>query len=393
MTQGRYAALASADELEAALREIGAERYHILHPFHRLLHTGRLDRGQVQAWALNRYYYQSRIPMKDAALLSRCADRELRREWLVRILDHDGLGEQEGGIARWLRLCEGLGLAPDYVRSEEGILPATKFAVDAYVRFVRDQTLLEAVASSLTELFAPKIHEERIPGLLQHYDFVSEEMVAYFRDNDVYRFDALGGASAILFLKERDSAITLMNQKESKILSAHIIDRKIQRIKYVENLKSDVRPTYKLPLDKQRLKNFNWRISEMPRSRWELTDRKVNASQRGTLAKIIFPDYPQTKIYFPKSYEAITALAKSIDKKIAAENAAEAKQAEAERANKAAANKAAENKAAENKPVKLIGIQKAEPADVQNAKPANVQNAKPADVKNAEPIKNTKPAK
>jgi hypothetical protein len=227
-----------------------------------------------------------------------------------------------------------------------------------------------------------------------HFDQVkSTEMVAYFRDNDVYRFDALGGASAILFLKERDSAITLMNQKESKILSAHIIDRKIQRIKYVENLKSDVRPTYKLPLDKQRLKNFNWRISEMPRSRWELTDRKVNASQRGTLAKIIFPDYPQTKIYFPKSYEAITALAKSIDKKIAAENAAEAKQAEAERANKAAANKAAENKAAENKPVKLIGIQKAEPADVQNAKPANVQNAKPADVKNAEPIKNTKPAK
>src|SRR5574344_2133389 len=200
-----------------------------------------------------------------------------------------------------------------------------------------------------------------------HFDQItSTEMGAYFKDNDVYRFDALGGASALLFLKERDSAITLMNQKESKILSAHIINRKIQRIKYVENLKSDVRPTYKLPVDKQRLKNFNWRISEMPRSRWELTDRKVNASQRGTLAKIIFPDYPQTKIYFPKSYETITALAKSIDKKIAAENAAEAKQAEAERA----------NKAAENKPVKLIGIEKAEPADVQN--PAPVKDTKPA---------------
>jgi pyrroloquinoline-quinone synthase len=181
MTFTRYASLANADQLEAALREIGAERYHILHPFHRLLHTGKLSRGQVQAWALNRYYYQSRIPMKDAALMSRCADRELRREWLVRILDHDGLGEQEGGIARWLRLCQGLGLDLDYVRSEEGILPATKFAVDAYVRFVRDQTLLEAIASSLTELFAPKIHEERIPGLLQNYSFVSEEMVAYFR--------------------------------------------------------------------------------------------------------------------------------------------------------------------------------------------------------------------
>ena len=181
MIKARYGNLQSADALEAALREIGAERYHILHPFHRLLHTGKLNRGQVQAWALNRYYYQSRIPMKDAALLSRCEDRELRREWLVRLLDHDGIGDQEGGIVRWLRLCEGLGLDPDYVRSEEGILPATKFAVDAYVRFVRDRTLLEAVASSLTELFAPKIHEERIPGLLQHYSFVSEEMVAYFR--------------------------------------------------------------------------------------------------------------------------------------------------------------------------------------------------------------------
>ena len=181
MIATRYGALDGADALEAALREIGAERYHILHPFHRLLHTGKLSRGQVQAWALNRYYYQSRIPMKDAALMSRCEDRVLRREWMVRMLDHDGIGDQEGGIARWLRLCQGLGLDPDYVMSEEGILPATKFAVDAYVRYVRDRTLLEAIASSLTELFAPKIHEERIPGLLQHYSFVSEEMVAYFR--------------------------------------------------------------------------------------------------------------------------------------------------------------------------------------------------------------------
>jgi pyrroloquinoline-quinone synthase len=173
--------LRTADELEAMLRRIGAERYHIHHPFHRLLHTGRLSKGQVQAWALNRYCYQSHIPMKDAALISRCTDRELRREWLVRILDHDGLGEQEGGIMRWLRLCEGLGLDPDYVRSLEGILPGTKFAVEAYVRFVRDQPLLEAIASSLTELFAPKIHEERIPGMLAGYSFVSDEMMAYFR--------------------------------------------------------------------------------------------------------------------------------------------------------------------------------------------------------------------
>jgi pyrroloquinoline-quinone synthase len=173
--------LQSADELEAMLRRIGAERYHIHHPFHRLLHTGRLSKGQVQAWALNRYCYQSHIPMTDAALISRVNDRELRREWLVRILDHDGLGEQEGGIMRWLRLCEGLGLEREYVRSLEGILPGTKFAVEAYLRFVRDQPLLEAIASSLTELFAPKIHEERIPGMLAGYSFVSDEMMAYFR--------------------------------------------------------------------------------------------------------------------------------------------------------------------------------------------------------------------
>ncbi len=177
----RYRNLRNAAELEAALREIGAARYHNLHPFHRMLHGGRCTRGQVQAWALNRYYYQSRIPMKDAALMSRCEDRELRREWIHRIHDHDGYGEDEGGIERWLMLCEHLGLDHTYVVSEQGILPGTKFAVDAYVRFVREKTLLEAVASSLTELFAPQIHAERIPGLLQNYDFVSEEMVAYFR--------------------------------------------------------------------------------------------------------------------------------------------------------------------------------------------------------------------
>lgn len=173
--------LRSADELEAALRRIGAERYHILHPFHRLLHGGRLNRGQVQAWALNRYIYQSRIPLKDAALISRCADPALRREWLSRIIDHDGTGAEEGGIERWLRLCEGLGLDRDYVRSEVGALPASRFAVDAYVRFVRERSLLEAVASSLTELFAPAIHEERIPGMLGSYAFVTEEMMGYFR--------------------------------------------------------------------------------------------------------------------------------------------------------------------------------------------------------------------
>ena len=161
-----------AEEMEAALREIGATRYHNLHPFHKLLHGGKLNKSQVQAWALNRYYYQSSIPMKDAIVISRFRDREVRREWVHRITDHDGEVGGEGGIDRWLKLTDGLGLDRAYVESTEGILPATRFAVDAYVNFVRERTPLEAVASSLTELFAPNIHEERISGMLQHYDFI-----------------------------------------------------------------------------------------------------------------------------------------------------------------------------------------------------------------------------
>lgn len=167
-------------ELEAALRAIGAERYHNLHPFHRLLHDGKLNKGQVQAWALNRYYYQYCIPLKDAALIARAEDPALRREWRRRLVDHDGERDGDGGIARWLKLTEGLGLDPDYVASTRGILPATRFAVEAYVRFVAERSLLEAVASSLTELFAPQIIRERVSGMLAGYDFVSRETLAYF---------------------------------------------------------------------------------------------------------------------------------------------------------------------------------------------------------------------
>ncbi|PWC29799.1 pyrroloquinoline-quinone synthase PqqC [Teichococcus aestuarii] len=168
------------DELEAALRRIGAERYHNLHPFHRLLHEGRLDKGQVQAWALNRYYYQSRIPLKDAAFLSRAEDPALRREWRRRIEDHDGTDGTDGGINRWLALTDGLRLDRADVEAGRGILPATRFAVDAYVRYVRDKSLLEAVASSLTELFSPTIISERVSGMLRHYDFISEDTLRYF---------------------------------------------------------------------------------------------------------------------------------------------------------------------------------------------------------------------
>ena len=172
--------LLSADELERRLRQIGAERYHSNHPFHKRLHGGELTRGQVQAWALNRYYYQAMIPIKDATILARMADPALRRAWRQRIIDHDGEHAGEGGIERWLKLTDGLGLERAYVVSTEGLLPGTRFAVEAYVHFVRERTLLEAIASSLTELFAPTIIADRVAGMLANYDFVTEETLAYF---------------------------------------------------------------------------------------------------------------------------------------------------------------------------------------------------------------------
>jgi pyrroloquinoline-quinone synthase len=169
------------DELEAAIRAVGAERYHDKHPFHRLLHGGKLNKGQVQAWALNRYCYQSAVPRKDAALMSRVSDRELRRQWVRRLLDHDGGAGDQGGIERWLVLTDALGLERSYVVSMQGALPATRFAVEAYVAFVRDRSLLEAIASSLTELFAPSIHRERIAGMLENYAFIDDRAMQYFR--------------------------------------------------------------------------------------------------------------------------------------------------------------------------------------------------------------------
>lgn len=172
----------SKTEFEAQLRAVGPERYHDLHTFHKLLHGGKLNKGQVAAWALNRYCYQEAIPRKDAAFMSRTHDRALRREWIHRIHDHDGTPpDEEGGIERWLVLTDCLGLDRDYVTSMNGALPATRFAVEAYVRFVVEQPLVVAAASSLTELFAPSIHRERISGMLANYDFVNDEVMAYFK--------------------------------------------------------------------------------------------------------------------------------------------------------------------------------------------------------------------
>ena len=172
--------LLSPEELVERLREIGAARYHDKHPFHTLLHSGGCTSAQVQAWALNRYYYQSQIPRKDAAILSRMEDPALRRAWRQRIVDHDGERDGEGGIARWLVLTDALGLDREVVQSTRAILPGTRFAVDAYVNFVRERSLLEAIASSLTELFSPQVIRSRVSGMLANYDFVTPQTLAYF---------------------------------------------------------------------------------------------------------------------------------------------------------------------------------------------------------------------
>jgi coenzyme PQQ biosynthesis protein C len=172
--------LLSPDDLETRLRQIGTERYHNKHPFHKLMNAGKLTKGQLQAWALNRYYYQAIIPIKDAIILSRMTDASVRRVWRQRIVDHDGDSDDKGGIARWIALTDGLGLDRNYVTSTQGLLPATRFAVDAYAHFVRDKTLLEAVASSLTEMFSPGTIGERVKGMLANYDYITPQVLAYF---------------------------------------------------------------------------------------------------------------------------------------------------------------------------------------------------------------------
>jgi len=163
----------SAAELLARLRQVGDERYHHRHPFHLMMHDGRLSRGQLQAWALNRYYYQSRIPIKDAIILSRSEDPDFRRAWSKRVLDHDGDENHEGGIERWIRLAEATGLDRERVVSCQEVLPGVRYAVDAYLDLVRNRTLLEAVASSLTELFSRDLITLRMDRLRQHYPWLA----------------------------------------------------------------------------------------------------------------------------------------------------------------------------------------------------------------------------
>ncbi|HMH00005.1 MAG TPA: pyrroloquinoline-quinone synthase PqqC [Terriglobales bacterium] len=163
----------SVEDLRAQLRQVGEERYHHRHPFHLMMHEGKLSRGQLQAWALNRYYYQSRIPIKDAIILSRSEDPEFRRAWSKRVLDHDGDATHEGGIERWIGLAEATGLDRKRVVSCQEVLPGVRYAVDAYLDLVRNGTLMEAVASSLTELFSRDLITLRMDRLRQHYPWLS----------------------------------------------------------------------------------------------------------------------------------------------------------------------------------------------------------------------------
>lgn len=170
-----------AEAFVARLRDEGAKRYHDLHPFHVRMHAGSLTRTQIQAWVANRFYYQTRIPIKDAIVVSKSEDPAFRRSWMRRIVDHDGATDGEGGLAQWLRLAKGVGLDPDEVRSLRHVLPGVRFACDAYVTLVRERPLVEAVASSLTEFFSPDIMAKRVVAWETHYSWVEPETLAYFR--------------------------------------------------------------------------------------------------------------------------------------------------------------------------------------------------------------------
>jgi pyrroloquinoline-quinone synthase len=173
--------LLAPDELVARLRAEGVGRYHDQHPFHQRMHAGQLTRAELQTWTLNRYYYQTRIPIKDAIIVSKSEDPAFRRAWIRRIHDHDGTDENDGGLALWLRLAEAVGLDRARVAACVDVLPGVRFACDAYVALCRDSPLVVAVASSLTEMFAPDLMSRRIASWEQHYPWVGAEALAYFR--------------------------------------------------------------------------------------------------------------------------------------------------------------------------------------------------------------------
>lgn len=167
-------------EFEQALRAKGAY-YHIHHPYHIAMHNGQATPEQIKGWVANRFYYQTNIPLKDAAIMANCPDHNVRRQWVQRILDHDGYGDSESGIEAWLQLGAAVGLSREELLSEQHVLPGVRFAVDAYVNFARRANWQEAACSSLTELFAPQIHQSRLDSWPQHYPWIKQEGYFYFR--------------------------------------------------------------------------------------------------------------------------------------------------------------------------------------------------------------------
>ena len=171
----------SREEFEARLREKG-RAYHIHHPYNVMLNTGRASPEQIRGWVANRYAYQIAIPVKDAAILSNCPDREVRRQWIQRILDHDGHGDDAGGIEAWIRLGLAVGLAREEITDLRHVIPGVRFAVDAYVNFARRAPWQEAVCSSLTELFAVDIHKQRLANWPERYPWIESDGLQYFRN-------------------------------------------------------------------------------------------------------------------------------------------------------------------------------------------------------------------
>src|SRR5499426_2909613 len=205
------------EEFEQQLRAKG-NRYHIHHPFHIAMNSGLCTKAQVQGWVYNRFYYQISIPVKDASILANMPDRDQRRQWILRIIDHDGTQADEGGIEAWLRLGDACGLKREDMQSLKHVLPGVRFAVDAYVNFARHATWQEAVGSAPTELFAPEIHKKRLENWPQHYPWIEPEGYHYFRKRlSEARRDVEHGLQTTLdhfkTLQEQESALDILQFK------------------------------------------------------------------------------------------------------------------------------------------------------------------------------------
>ncbi|WP_411728243.1 pyrroloquinoline-quinone synthase PqqC [Methyloglobulus sp.] len=208
----------SREEFEAQLR--GMEKYyHINHPYNVLMNEGKLNKAQIQGWVANRFYYQVSIPRKDANILANCPDRETRQLWAQRILDHDGQPGEPGGIEAWIQLGMAVSLTREEIISEQHVLPGVRFAVDAYVNFARQAEWHEAASSSLTELFAPKIHQQRLDNWPEHYPWIDKDGYAYFRKrlSEARRDVEHGLAITLDWYKTRDQQERMMKILKFKL--------------------------------------------------------------------------------------------------------------------------------------------------------------------------------